>query len=145
MICAEKGIAFVKLGKFHNIRWFAWKQDTLLKIWRLLSAIQIQVAPSDDTDLKHICTECFQCFLANKLDTGNILQFTSLGFQQETLVIVECKDEFMVVIGQLTLLLDSEREYRKGTVSNADADKDKIDVLKCLIQEYESRYDSQVM
>ncbi|XP_034086687.1 uncharacterized protein LOC117555811 [Gymnodraco acuticeps] len=42
------------------------------------------------------------------LDTGNILQFTSLKFQQENLTIGECKDELMAAIGQLTLLLDSE-------------------------------------
>ena len=108
MICDENGIAFVKLGKFHNIRWCAWRQETLLKIWRLLPAIQSQVATSDDSDLKHVCTERFKCFLANMLDTGNILQFTSLKFQQENLTIGECKDELMVAIGQLTLLLDSE-------------------------------------
>ena len=107
-ICEEEGIAFVKLGKFHNIRWSAWRQETLLKIWRMLPAIQIQVATSDDSSLKHICTECFHCFLGNMLDIGNILQFTSLRFQQENLTIGECKDELMVAIGQLTLLMDSE-------------------------------------
>ena len=110
-----------------------------MKIWRLLPAIQIQVATSD---LKHICTERFQCFLANMLDTGNILQFTSLRFQQENLTIGECKDELMVAIGQLTLLLNSEGKYRKETVSNADADRDKVDVLRGLIHEFESRYES---
>lgn len=71
MICDENGIAFVKLGKFHNIRWCACRQETILKIWKLLPAIQSQVATSDDSDLKHVCTERFKCFLANMLDTGN--------------------------------------------------------------------------
>ena len=51
----------------------------------LLPNIQTQVAPSDDSDLKHISTERFHCFLANMLGTGNILQFTSFRFQQENL------------------------------------------------------------
>lgn len=77
-------------GAAHNIRWSAWRQDILLKIWRIFTNIQTQVAPSDDSDLKHICTERFQCFLANMLDTGNFLQFTSFKFQQENLGNGEC-------------------------------------------------------
>ena len=48
----------------------------------------------------------------------------------------------MVAIGQLTLLMDSEGKYRKETVSHADADRDKIDVLRALIHEFENRYES---
>lgn len=48
----------------------------------------------------------------------------------------------MVALGQLTLLLDSEGEYRKETVSNTEADKDNFDVLRSLIQEFERRYES---
>lgn len=52
-------------------------------------------------------------------------------------------DELMVASGQLTLLLDSEGKYRKETVSNADADQDKIFVLKDSIQfEFDKRYES---
>lgn len=76
------------------------------------------------------------------LDIGNILQFTSLRFQQDNLTIGECKDELMVAIGQLTLLMDSEEKYRKETVSHADADRYKTDVLRALIHEFESRYES---
>ncbi|CAM4554150.1 unnamed protein product [Leuciscus chuanchicus] len=142
VICEEKGIAFAKLGKFHNIRWSAWRQETLLKIWRMLPAIQIQVATSDDMSLKHICTARFCCFLANILDIKNILQVTSLRFQQEKLTIGECKDELMVAVGQFTLLMESEGKYRKETGSHADADRDKINVLRALIHEFECRYES---
>lgn len=141
-ICTEKGIAFAKIGKFHNIRWSAWRQETLLKIWRMLPAIQIQVATSDDMSLKEICTERFHCFLANILDIGNVLKLTSLKFQQENLTIGECKDELMVAVGQLTLLMESEGKFRKETGSHADADRDKINVLRALIHEFESRYES---
>lgn len=142
-LCDDNGIAFVKLGKFHNIRWSAWRQETLLKIWRLLPAIQIQLATSDDSDLKHVCTERFHCFLANMLDTGKILQSLSLKFQQDKLTIGECKDELMVAIGQLTLLVDSDdQQYRKEAVAHVDADRDKNNVLTGLIEELESRYES---
>lgn len=141
-ICEEKDIAFVKLGKFHNIRWSAWRQETLMKIGRMLPAIQIQVATSDDSSLKHICTERFRCFLANMLDIGDILQFTSLRFQRDNLTIGECKDELMAAIGQMTLLMDSEGKYRKETVGYAEADRDKIGVLRALIDEFDSRYES---
>lgn len=137
-ICDENGTAFVKLGKFHNIRWSAWRQETLGN----MEAIICHSNSSGDSDLKHICKERFRCFLANMLDTGNILQFTSLRFQQDKLNIGECKGELMVAIGQLTLLLDSEGKYRKETVSNADADRDKADVQRGPIREFESRYES---
>ena len=55
-LCEENGISFVKLGKFHNIRWSAWRHDILLKISRLLPAIKMQLATSDNSDLQHICT-----------------------------------------------------------------------------------------
>ncbi|KAM3867758.1 piwi-like protein 1 [Diretmus argenteus] len=69
---------------------------------------------------------------SNMLDTGEILQFLSLKFQQNKLSIGECKDELMVAIGQLTLLLDSDGKYRKEAVANADADRDKINEMKDL-------------
>uniref|UniRef100_A0A8C4ASG7 Uncharacterized protein n=1 Tax=Denticeps clupeoides TaxID=299321 RepID=A0A8C4ASG7_9TELE len=141
-LCEENGIPFVKLGKFHNIRWSAWRHETLLKISRLLPAIKMQLATSDNSDLQHICTERFQCFLSNMLDIGNILKTTSIRFQKEKLIIGECKDELMVAIGQFTLLLDSEGHYRAHTVSNADADRDKTNLLRGLIEEFEIRYDS---
>ena len=142
-LCDENGIPFVKLGKFHNIRWSAWRQETLLKIWRMLPAIKIQLATSDDSDLKHACTERFHCFLAHMLDTGKVLQTLSLKFQQDRLTIGECKDELMVAIGQLTLLIDSDdQQYRKETVANVDADRDRNNVLRGLIEEFESRYES---
>lgn len=75
------------------------------------------------------------------LDIGNILQLTSLRFQQDNLTIGECKDELMAAIGQLTLLMDSEGKYRKETVAHADGDRDKIDVLRALIHDFESRYE----
>lgn len=75
------------------------------------------------------------------LDIGNILQLTSLRFQQDNLTTGECKDELMAAIGQLTLLMDSEGKYRKETVAHADADRDKIDVLRALIHDFESRYE----
>ena len=53
-------------------------------------------------------SERFQCFLSNMLDIGNILKTTCFRFQKEKLTIGECKDEFMVAIGQFTLLLDGE-------------------------------------
>lgn len=142
-LCDENDIAFVKLGKFHNIIWSAWRQDTLMKIWRLLPAIKIQLATSDDSDLKHVCTEHFHCFLAKMLDTGKVLQSLSLKFQQDKMTIGECKDELMVAIGQLRLLIDSDdQQYRKETVANVDADRDKNNVLRGLIEEFESRYES---
>jgi len=140
-LCEENGISFVKLGKFHNIRWSAWRHETLLKISRLLPAIKMQLAKSDNSDLQHICSERFQCFLSNMLDIGNILKTTSIRFQKEKLTIGECKDELMVAIGQFTLLLDSEG-HRAHTVSNADADRDKTNLLRGLIEEFEIRYDS---
>lgn len=51
----------------------------------------------------------------------------------------ECKDELMVTIGQFSLLLDSEGHYRAHTVSNADADRDKTNLLRGLIEEFEIR------
>lgn len=140
-LCEENGISFVKLGKFHNIRWSAWRHETLLKISRLLPAIKMQLATSDNSDLQHICTERFQCFLSHMLDIGNILKTTSIKFQKEKLTIGECKDELMVAIGQFTLLLDGEG-HRAHTVSNADADRDKTNLLRGLIEEFEIRYDS---
>ncbi len=87
MIYDEKGIAFGKLGKFQNITWSAWRQEILLKVWRLLPAIKIQVSKSDDSVLKHVCIFSFQCFVANMLDTGNIIKFTSIKFQQDKLLV----------------------------------------------------------
>lgn len=141
-VCEENGISFIKLGKFHNIRWSAWRHETLLKILRLLPAIKIQLATSENSDLQNVCTERFQCFLANMLDIGHILKTTSIRFQKEKLTIGECKDELMVAIGQFTLLLDSEGHHRTHTFSHADADRDKTNVLRGLIQEFETRYHS---
>ncbi|XP_077354948.1 zinc finger protein 862-like [Festucalex cinctus] len=141
-MCQENGISFVKLGKFHNIRWSAWRHETLLKISRLLPAIKMQLATSDTREFQHICTERFQCFLANMLDIGNILKTTSLRFQKEKMTIGECKDELMVAIGQFTLLLDSKGHHRTHAVSNTDADRDKSNLLRGLIEEFESRYNS---
>lgn len=76
-----------------------------MKILRLLPTIQVLVAQSDDSDLKHLCTE------------------------------------HMVATGLLTLLLDIEGKYKKETVSKADVDHDKIEDLRGLIQEFESRYE----
>ncbi len=56
--------------------------------------------------------QCFQCFLANMLDIGNILKITSNRFQKENLTIGECTDELVVAIGQFTLLLDGEGHCR---------------------------------
>lgn len=140
-MCEENGISYVKLGKFHNIRWSAWRHDVLLKISRLLPAIKIQLATSDDTDLQHICTERFECFLSHMLDIGNILKNTSIRFQKEKLTIGECMDELMVVIGQFKLMLDAG-DHSAQTVSNADADRDKADLLRGLIEEFETRFDS---
>ena len=58
-------------------------------------------------DLKHICKQCFQCFLANIFDTGNILHF-----HQENLTVGEGKDKLMVASGQWTFLFDSEVQER---------------------------------
>lgn len=140
-LCEENGISFVKLGKFHNIRWSAWRHDVLLKISRLLPAIKMQLATSDNPDLQHICTERFQCFLTHMLDIGSILKTTSIRFQKEKLTIGECKDELMVAIGQFKLRLDDE-DHSAQTVSNAEADRDKADLLSGLIEEFESRYES---
>ena len=133
-LCEENGISFVKLGKFHNIKWSAWRHETLQKISRLLPAIKMQLATSDNSDLQHICTERFQCFLSNMLDIGNILKNTSIRFQKEKLTIGECKDKLMVAIGQFTLLLHGEG-HRAHTVSNVNADRDKTNVLRGLIEE----------
>lgn len=91
------------------------------------------------SDLQHICTERFQCFLSNMLDIVNILKTTSIRFQKEKLTIGEYKDELMVAIGQFTLLLDGEGHCRAHTVSNADADTDKTNLLRGLIEEFEIR------
>lgn len=141
-LCKENGIAFVKLGKFHNIRWSAWRHETLLKISRLLPAIKMQLATSDNSDLQHIFTERFQCFLSHMLEIGNILKNTSIRFQKEKLTIGECKDDLMVAIGQFTLMLDDGEGHRAHNVSNADADNDKKKLLMGLIEEFETRYDS---
>ncbi|KAG9280288.1 hypothetical protein AMEX_G21 [Astyanax mexicanus] len=140
-LCEENGISFVKLGKFHNIRWSAWRHEVLLKISRLLPAIKMQLATSDNPDLQHICTERFQCFLTHMVDIGNILKTTSIRFQKEKLTIGECKDELMVAIGQFKLMLDAG-DHSAQTVSNAEADIDKTDLLSALIEEFETRYDS---
>lgn len=66
-LCEENGISFVKLGQFHNVHWSAWRHKTLLKISRLLPAIKMQLTTSDNSDVQHVCTECFQCFLSNML------------------------------------------------------------------------------
>lgn len=76
------------------------------------------------------------------LELGKIFQFTSVRFQQDNLSIGECKDELMVAFGQLTLLRDSEGKTWEETVSNANADKDKVDVLRGLIHEFEGRHES---
>lgn len=101
----------------------------------------MQLATSDNSDLQHICTKRFQCFLSNMLDIGNILKTTSIRFEKEKLTIGECKDELMVAIGQFTLLLDGEG-HRAHTVSNRAADRDKTNLLRGLIEEFEIRYDS---
>ena len=75
------------------------------------------------------------------LDIGNILNTTSIRFHKEKLTTGECKDELMVTIGQFILLLDGEG-HRAHTVSNADADRDKTNLLRGLIEELEIRYDS---
>ncbi|XP_047659799.1 uncharacterized protein LOC113645605 [Tachysurus fulvidraco] len=132
-LCHENGISYCKLGKFHNIKWSAWRHETLLKIWKQLPAIKTESSNTDDSDLKYICTQRFQCFLANMLDTGNILQLTSQRFQQEKLTIGECKDELMLAIGQFTILLDGEGQHRKQAVHNSEADRDKAELLRGLI------------
>lgn len=50
----------------------------------------MQLATSDNTELQHVCTEHFPCFLANMLDIGNIFKTTSIKFQKEKLTIGEC-------------------------------------------------------
>lgn len=108
-----------------------------------MTAIKIQLASSDDHDLKHARTERFQCFLANMLDIGKVLQSLSFKFQHDKLTIGECKEELMVAVGQLTLFIDcDEQQYRKQTNANADADMDKNNILRCLIEECETRYES---
>ncbi len=135
-LCEENGIFFVKLGKFHNIRRSAWRHETLLKISRLLPAIKIQLTTSNNSDLQHVCTERFQCFLANI-----VLKTTSTAFQREKWNIGKCKDELMVAIdsshfclmlkvitGQtlfLMLMLTGTKQSYSG-----------------LIEEFEIRYDS---
>lgn len=47
------------------------------------------------------------------------------------------QNELMVAVGQFTLLMESEGKYRKETGSHADADRDKINVLRALIHEFE--------
>ncbi|XP_077094286.1 uncharacterized protein LOC143746344 [Siphateles boraxobius] len=75
------------------------------------------------------------------LDIGNILKIIFTRFQKEKLTIEECEDELMVAIGQFTLLVNGEG-HRAHTVSNADADNDKTNLLRGLIEEFEIRYDS---
>lgn len=87
--------------------------------------------------LQHICTQCFQCFLSNMLDIGNILKTTSIRFQKEKLTTGECKDELMVAIGQFI-----REGHMANTVSNVDADRDKTNLLRGLIEELEIRYNS---
>lgn len=110
-LCEENSISFVKLGKFHNIR-SAWRHETLLKISRLLPAIKMQLATSDDSELQHVCTEHFQCLVVKVLDIGNILKTTSIRFQREKLTTGECKDEFT-----LTLQSDACRWVKLGPFS----------------------------
>lgn len=105
-----------------------------MKISRLLPAIQMQLAAIDNSDLQHICLERFQCLLTNMHDIGNILKITSNSSQKKKLTIGECKDELMVATGQFTLLLHGEGHCRTHTVSNADADRDKTNVLRGLIE-----------
>jgi len=50
------------------------------------------------------------------------------------LTIGECKDELMVAIEQFTLLLDAEGHYRTHTLSNGEADRDKTNLLRGLIE-----------
>lgn len=83
------------LWNWVSFRWSAWRPETLLKISRQLSAIKIQQAKSDNSDVQQVCSECFQCFLTNMLDYGNIFRTT----------IEECKDKLMVAIGQFRLLM----------------------------------------
>lgn len=80
-----------------------------------------------------------QCFLADMPDTGNILQYTSLRFQQEKFTVGECKKDLMVAIGQLTVLLDSQGKCKNKTFSNAFVERDRSDVLGGLICEFASR------
>lgn len=60
----------------------------------------------DNSDLLHIRSESFQCFLANALDILN----PAIG---------ECEDVLMVAIGQFRLILDGEG-HRTDTASHAD-------------------------
>lgn len=78
-----------------------------MKISRLLPTIQMQLAITDDDT----SAQCVQCFLANMLDIGSILQLPSQRFQQEKLTIRECKDELMLAIGQFMFL----REVKAST------------------------------
>lgn len=61
-LCEENGIGFVKLGQVHNVRWSAWTHETLVKISRLLAAIKMQLATSDNTDLQHTAPSVFTAF-----------------------------------------------------------------------------------
>lgn len=97
-----------------------------MKISKLLPTIQMQLAITDDDT----SAQCVQCFLANMLDIGSILQLPSQRFQQEKLTIRECKDELMLATGQFTLLFDGEGQHTNLTTSNADGDKDKTDLLR---------------
>ena len=101
----------------------------------------MQLATSNNSELQHICTERFQCFLSHMLDIGNILKTTSIRFQKEKLTTGECEDDLMVAIGQFTLLPDGDG-HRAHAVPNADADRDKTNLLRGLIEEFEFRYDS---
>lgn len=83
----------------------------------------MQLATSDNSDLQHVCTECFRCFLNNMLDISNILKTTSIRFQKENLTIGEYKDELMMAIGQFTLLLDGEAEDSGGDTEE-DSEED---------------------
>lgn len=51
---------------------------------RLLPAIKIHLATSENGELQHVCTERFQCFLANMLDIGHILKTTSIDFRRKS-------------------------------------------------------------
>lgn len=61
----ENGISFLKLGKFHNMRWPAWRHKTLMKILRFLPTIQMQLAKTDD-NLKHNLHSAFSVFYGQR-------------------------------------------------------------------------------
>lgn len=60
----------------------------------------------------------------------SVLQLTYHRFQQKKQTIGDCNDELMLGIEQFTLLLDGEDQYRKHTVSNADAGRDKAHLFR---------------